>query len=81
MSIDLAEKSEGRCRHVTFILKGNKVISTGVNLLKTDTFAYRLYQYPYVHSELNAIKNAKRYDLSKCTLINFRVSRDGKRFL
>jgi len=82
IAIELSDKSVGRSKHVSILIYKNRIVSTGINMLKTDTFAYELYKYPYVHSELNAIKNCpKKIPINKCTLLNFRVSNDRKRFL
>lgn len=82
----LALKKSGdcasRCKHITFILSGSKVISVGINRLRTDSFAYKLYKYPFIHSEVDAIKRAPRgIDLSRCTLVNFRVARESDELL
>jgi hypothetical protein len=82
LAIKKAEECTNRCRHISFILYGSKIVSVGINQLKTDSFAYRLYKYPFVHSELDAIKKMpKNIDLSRCTLVNFRVSRRSNEFL
>lgn len=82
LAIAEAKKSEGRCKHVSFLVKSNKIVARGVNKLKTDTWADKLYKFPYVHSELSAIKNLpKSIDASECTLYNFRVNKNLSGFM
>lgn len=77
-----AKKSEGRCRHVSLLLYGGKIVSIGTNLLKTDTFAYKLYKYAYIHSELAAIKKCPHgIPIEDCKIFNFRLSKNSDRFL
>lgn len=77
-AIKLSEKCEGRCKHVSFLVKSNKVVSSGVNAKKTDTFAYDLYKWPFIHSEAAAIKSLPRQiDARDCDLYNFRIGKNG----
>ena len=78
----LSEKCEGRCNHVTLLIRGSKIVSHGINLSKTDTFAYKIYKYPYVHSELNAIKSCPRnIDITKCWILNVRLSKNRSKLM
>lgn len=83
-AVVLAENSDLRSRHVSFLVKNKKIIAYGVNRKKTHSFAaYNGYKYPYIHSELAAIKTLRQnaYDARGSVLVNVRVSRDGKSFL
>lgn len=76
--------SGNRCRHYTYILRRNKIVSFGWNKLKTSSFAARLkYKYPYIHSELDAIRNFPwpLSELSKCKVINLRIGESDRRLM
>lgn len=72
-----------RARHVSFILHRNKIVSYGVNALKTDPFALEYYKYPFIHSEAKAIKDFphQKYDITKCRLVNLRIGREDNTLL
>ncbi len=77
LAINIADKCQERCRHVTIILYKNRIISIGLNSGKTNTNAAKFYSYPSIHSELDALRKApKKYNLRKCVLVNFRISRE-----
>lgn len=83
-AVVLAENSDLRSRHVSFLVKNKKIIAYGVNRKKTHSFAASNgYKYPYIHSELAAIKTLRQnaHDARGSVLVNVRVSRDGKSFL
>lgn len=77
-----------RCRHFSFILDRNRIISIGLNSLKTHPLNLK---YNYVnknnqnissivgtHSELNAVIKLGEEDCSGLTLINTRINRNNK---
>jgi len=80
-----------RCRHFSFILYKNRLISTGLNVNKTHPVNLknkkisRITGEDYsdqkqICSELNAILKLKRLtniDTRKCTLINLRYNRNN----
>lgn len=78
----MVDLPQGRCKHFSFILMKRKIVSFGWNQIhKTDPFAAKHgYEYPYVHSELHALKNFPYPPavLSKCKLINVRVNKQGR---
>jgi hypothetical protein len=76
-----------RCRHFSFILQRNRIISIGLNSLKTHPLNLK---YNYInknkekisdivgtHSELNAVIKLGEEDCSKLTLINTRINRNN----
>jgi deoxycytidylate deaminase len=76
-----------RCRHFSFILDRNRIISIGMNSTKTHPMNLK---YNYInknkqkisdivgtHSELNAIIKLGIEDCSKLTLINTRINRNN----
>ena len=77
-----------RCRHFSFILDRNRIISIGWNSLKTHPLNLK---YNYVnklkenisnivgtHSELNAVIRLGEEDCSGLTLINTRINRNNE---
>ena len=80
-----------RCRHFSFILDRNRIISIGLNSLKTHPLNLK---YKYVnknnqsisnivgtHSELSAVIKLGKEDCSKLTLINTRINRNNSTYL
>lgn len=76
-----------RCRHFSFILDRNRIISIGMNSLKTHPMNLK---YNYVnknkqsisnivgtHAELNAVIKLGEEDCSKLTLVNTRINRNN----
>lgn len=76
-----------RCRHFSFILDRNRIISIGLNSLKTHP---KNLKYNYVnklkqnisnivgtHSELNAVIKLGEEDCSKLVLVNTRINRNN----
>lgn len=77
-----------RCRHFTFVFRGYRLLSVGVNSPKTHP-RNLLYRYvgrgevdiaPVVgtHSEMNAVLRLGDEDPRGLTLVNTRVNRNGK---
>ena len=77
-----------RCRHFSFILDKNKIISIGLNNLKTHP---KNLKYNYVnklnenisdivgtHSELSAVIKLGEEDCSGLTLVNTRINRNDE---
>ncbi|MBC8408772.1 MAG: hypothetical protein H8E12_08655 [Rhodobacteraceae bacterium] len=76
-------------RHVSFIVRRNKIISIGTNnLVKTHT---RNLNYDYrgrkgedirrevgVHSELSAVLKMSEENLTKHSLVNVRINKNGR---
>lgn len=77
--IDLVPHEKNK--HFSFILRKNKVLSFGWNLItKTSPLCWRYkYEYPYIHSESMAIRNFQDIPiaLSKCDLVNVRIGKRG----
>jgi deoxycytidylate deaminase len=76
-----------RCRHFSFILDRNRIISIGMNSTKTHPLNLK---YNYVnkdnksisdivgtHAELNAVIRLGEEDCSRLTLINSRINRNN----
>jgi deoxycytidylate deaminase len=76
-----------RCRHFSFILDRNRIISIGLNSPKTHPLNLK---YNYVnknnekisnivgtHSELSAVIRLGEEDCSKLTLVNTRINRNN----
>jgi len=76
-----------RCRHFSFILDRNRIISIGMNSLKTHPMNLK---YNYVnknkesisnivgtHAELNAVIKLGEEDCSGLTLVNTRINRNN----
>jgi deoxycytidylate deaminase len=88
----LDSHNANRCRHLSFILYKNRLISTGLNVNKTHPMNLRNKKISRITgedysdqkqtcSELNAILKLKRLtniDTRKCTLINLRYDRNDK---
>lgn len=77
-----------RCRHFSFILDRNRIISIGLNSLKTHPLNLK---YNYVnknnqkisdivgtHSELSAVIKLGEEDCSGLTLVNTRINRNNQ---
>ena len=68
-------------RHFSFILKKNKIVSFGWNQIKkTNTLCWKhKYEYPYIHSEISAIRNFEYPAslFSRCELVNVRVGKNN----
>lgn len=80
-ALELARFDYGFMDHFTFILRRKKIICVGQNEYRTHTFAKRhKYKFPYIHSELNAIRNFPWpiKELSKCKLVNLRLDMSGR---
>lgn len=72
---------QGRCRHCSFLLVRNKIVSIGCNsYIKTNPMSLKFgARDGFLHSELSAIVNASRsIDLSKTTMYNVRISLTGQ---
>ena len=76
-----------RCRHFSFILDRNRIISIGMNSTKTHPMNLK---YNYInknkekiseivgtHAELNAVIKLGEEDCSKLTLVNTRINRNN----
>ncbi len=88
----LDNHNANRCRHFSFILYKNRLISTGLNVNKTHPMNLRNKKISRITgedysdqkqtcSELNAILKLKRLtniDTRKCTLVNLRYDRNDK---
>lgn len=88
----LDNHNANRCRHFSFILYKNRLISTGLNVNKTHPVNLRNRKISRITgedysnqkqtcSELNAILKLKRLtniDTRKCTLVNLRYDRNDK---
>jgi tRNA(Arg) A34 adenosine deaminase TadA len=74
---DLSQPGTNGNKHFSFIVRKHNVLSIGWNMArKTHTMAYRHgYPFPFIHSELAAIKNfqATPSELSRCILVNTRI--------
>jgi deoxycytidylate deaminase len=72
----------GPCRHVSFIVKRNKIISVGINSYKrTHPLANKFaHLWNKVHSELASIVNfpRKNIDIATCDMYNVRVRTNGE---
>jgi deoxycytidylate deaminase len=77
-----------RCRHFSFVLDKNKIVSIGLNSLKTHP---KNLKYNYVnklnenisdivgtHSELSAVIKLGKEDCSDLTLVNTRINRNDE---
>lgn len=67
-------------RHFSFILRNSKVLAVGVNRpFKTHPLAkLNNYRFESIHSEIDSvIKVRHKVDLSKCTMVNIRLSSDS----
>lgn len=77
----LAHYCEGRCRHVSFLMIRNKIVSIGLNSYrKTHVLADKFgHLGANIHSELSACVNLPRsIDITRTTLYNVRIRTDGK---
>lgn len=64
-------------KHVSLILRGNKLLAIGTNIRKSHPITQKLgYKFPWMHSELNAV--LKCQERTKLTLINARFNRFGQ---
>ncbi len=79
-SREMYDLPQGRCKHFSYILDGNKLVSFGWNFpKKTHTMAHRFsYKYAKIHSELNAIKNFPYpvRELCNFSMVNVRIGLD-----
>jgi deoxycytidylate deaminase len=90
MALALMPPNPGQNFHVSFILHKNRVVAVGVNNKKTHPTNLKnpkfgkegtnVSSYKYTCSELNAfvkLKNLTNVPFHRCTLVNFRVLRNG----
>jgi deoxycytidylate deaminase len=77
----LIDYPDGRCRHWSFLVIRNKILSVGWNLSNQTHPLARQYGYRFhcIHSELKAILNLQYTPsiITKCTLINICIMTDG----
>jgi len=84
LSKELIDCCPLRCKHFSFIVLRNKIISVGYNTTRTNPMAEKFeYEYPTTHSELAAILNLQMPPsvIRYCKLINVRIDKDGKLML
>lgn len=77
MSMDLIHKIDSDSKHVSFVVRKNRILSFGVNKsMQTHPLASKLNcRFGTIHSELSAILRAKRLsDFQDVTLVNIRLS-------
>lgn len=68
-----------RFKHVSLILKKNKIISIGTNNNKTHPLAKKYeYRFSEKHSELDALIKIPKELRSKLVLVNFRFNNAGQ---
>ena len=69
-----------RTFHTTFIVKGSKILSIGINTDKTHprTLRFNYHCQPKTHSELSAVIKLGKEDCSDFTFINIRLTKDDK---
>jgi deoxycytidylate deaminase len=72
-----AQKSVFRHKHGSVIYKGHKIISVGYNKNKTHPKALEFYEFPFIHSEFDALLRAK-CDVHGYTLVCARVNKYGE---
>jgi len=82
LSKDLKDVPNGQCRHISFIVQRNNIVSIGFNNYhKTHPAAKDLnYRFGAIHSELDAYLRVRWdiEDFSKYDLINVRINRFSK---
>lgn len=77
LSCNLIHEIDSDSKHVSFIVRKNKIVSFGINKsLKTHPIANKLNcRFGTIHSELSAILRAKKSsDFNNVTLVNIRLS-------
>lgn len=76
----LYDLPHGRCKHFTFILKRNKVVSVGWNnTIKTHPMAATYgHKFFAIHSELSALRNFPFPigELANFDMVNIRIRKD-----
>jgi deoxycytidylate deaminase len=76
------DKTRGRARHVSFIVRKKKIFSIGLNNSYKSHPLSATYGHRFnsIHAELAAILNFPRpiYFLSQFTVVNIRYLRNGK---
>lgn len=68
-------------KHFSFILDGKYILSTGINNIhKTHTAAFKCFDWPFLHSEVNSILNFSfpPKELRGLTMVNIRIGNKGK---
>ncbi len=71
---------DGRCSHVSFLLKKSKIIKIGWNKYRTNP---QNLKYPYhngnvgIHAEMDVIIKSGKDDLSDYDLVVIRIDRNG----
>lgn len=84
ISLALAGKinQTGRCRHFSFILKKNRILSIGFNQYKKTHPITRHFNFPEyqtgLHSEIAAILKYKLTDCTGLTIVNTRVNNNNE---
>lgn len=86
---DTCHNFKCRCKHFSFIVKKNKILSIGINNPKkthprnlkynyTGRYNNNISEVVGVHSELSAMVKYGFEDCTNCVLINTRVNAAGK---
>jgi len=90
ISMALAGRSltNKRCKHFSFIFKGKRLLSIGINSSKTHPanlkYNYRnkqnhnISEFVGTHSELSAVLRLGLEDCSGLTIVNTRINRNNK---
>jgi tRNA(Arg) A34 adenosine deaminase TadA len=80
-SFEYIERCSGKTRHVSFLVRRNKILSVGWNSkIKSHPLSHKFkYWNGSVHSELHAITRFRGSvsDISTCDLWNVRIDRIG----
>ena len=67
----------GRCRHYSFILKKNRIVSVGFNRYNKTHPILKKFNYPKysgIHSEISAILKNGLTDCAGMTMVNTRIN-------
>ena len=82
LSFNLIDAPDGPCKHFTFIVRKNKILSIGWNSYsKTHPVSVKFGSaYKFRHSEVHAVSKfpGEPSELSRCKLYNTRVNRHGE---
>ena len=77
IAMKVSKQSNYRYKLGAVIFSKNKIISVGINQIKTNPKLFKYFKYATVHAEVDAVLHAVQ-DVSDCDIYVYRETRNGK---
>lgn len=77
VALNVSKQSEYRYKIGAVIFDKNKIVSVGINKLKTNPQLNEYFKYATVHAEVDAVLHSIQ-DIEGCDIFVYRETRDGK---